>query len=111
MINSPYRYFISKDGSFDKTRNINSISRLLRYCTDRNITVIFGEYNPPTFDMKDSEKWVDMSVAYLKYLVCDLGFTCIKYFNILMSQMVIGLQPTEIIYYGKRCSSYFIKNK
>ena len=82
MINSPYRYFISKDGSFDKTRNINSISRLLRYCTDRNITVIFGEYNPPTFDMKDSEKWVDMSVAYLKYLVCDLGFTCIKYFNI-----------------------------
>ena len=30
MINSPYRYFISKDGSFDKTRNINSISRLLR---------------------------------------------------------------------------------
>ena len=36
MINSPYRYFISKDGSFDKTRNINSISRLLRYCTDRN---------------------------------------------------------------------------
>ena len=32
--------------------------------------------------MKDSEKWVDMSVAYLKYLVCDLGFTCIKYFNI-----------------------------
>ena len=80
MINSPYRYYDSETGTYDKTRNIASISRLLRYCTERGITVMYGEYNPPTWDMKQDQKWVDMSVDYLNYLVNDLGFSCIKYF-------------------------------
>jgi len=82
MINSPYRYYDSVTGKYDKTRNIQSISRLLQYCTDRNITVVYGEYNPPTPSMKNSSEWVDMSVDYLNYLVNDLGFSCIKYFVI-----------------------------
>ena len=82
MINSPYRYYDSETGTYDKTRNIASISRLLRYCTERGITVMYGEYNPPTWDMKQDQKWVDMSVDYLNYLVNDLGFSCIKYFVI-----------------------------
>lgn len=82
MINSPYRYFDPETGKYDKTRNIESISRLLRYCTDNGITVIYGEYNPPTWDMKADQAWIDMSVDYLNYLVNDLGFTCIKYFVI-----------------------------
>ena len=43
---------------------------------------MYGEYNPPTWDMKQDQKWVDMSVDYLNYLVNDLGFSCIKYFVI-----------------------------
>ena len=82
MINSPYRYYDSETGTYDKTRNIASISRLLRYCTERGITVMYGEYNPPTWDMKQDQKWVDMSVDYLNYLVNHLGFSCIKYFVI-----------------------------
>lgn len=82
MINSPYRYYDSATGKYDKTRNIKSISKLLKYCTDNNITVIYGEYNPPTWDMKQDQKWVDMSVDYLNYLVNDLGFSCIKNFII-----------------------------
>jgi len=82
MINSPFRYYDSATGKYDKTRNIESVSRLLKYCTDNNITVMYGEYNPPTWDMKDDQKWVDMSVDYLNYLVNDLGFSCIKYFVI-----------------------------
>lgn len=82
MINSPYRYYDSETGTYDKTRNIASISRLLKYCTERGITVMYGEYNPPTWDMKQDQKWVDMSVDYLNYLVNDLGFSCIKYFVI-----------------------------
>lgn len=82
MINSPYRYFDAVIGKYDKTRNIKSISKLLGYCTTHNITVIFGEYNPPTWSMKQDDKWVNMSVDYLNYLVNDLGFTCIKYFTI-----------------------------
>ena len=82
MINSPFRYYDSENGSYNKTRNIESVSRLLQYCTDRNITVVFGEYNPPTFEKKQSQEWIDMSVDYLNYLVCERGFTCIKHFVI-----------------------------
>lgn len=82
MINSPFRYYDSVTGQYDKTRRIESISRLLQYCTDRNITVMYGEYNPPAWNMKQDQKWVDMSVDYLNYLVNELGFSCIKYFVI-----------------------------
>ncbi|MDH6309065.1 hypothetical protein M2451_001477 [Dysgonomonas sp. PFB1-18] len=82
MINSPFRYYDAETGKYDKTRNIESLSRVLKYCTDNNITVMYGEYNPPTWDMKVDQKWVDMSVDYLNYLVNDLGFSCIKYFVI-----------------------------
>lgn len=82
MINSPFRYYDPATGKYDKTRNLVSISRLLQYCTDNNITVMYGEYNPPTWEMKTDQKWVDMAVDYLDYLVNDLGFSCIKYFVI-----------------------------
>ena len=82
MINSPFRYYTPQTGTYDKTRHLKSISRLLKYCTQKQITVIFGEYNPPTWEMKADQKWIDMSVDYLNYLVCDQGFTCIKHFVI-----------------------------
>jgi hypothetical protein len=82
MINSPYRYYDAKTGTYDKTRNIKSLSKLLGYCTKHDITVIFGEFNPPSWTMKQDDKWVAMSVDYLNYLVNDLGFSCIKYFII-----------------------------
>jgi len=82
MINSPYTYFDATTGKYDKTRNIRSISKLLGYCTSHNITVMFGEYNPPKWSMMKDDAWVDMSVDYLNYLVNDLGFSCIKYFTI-----------------------------
>ena len=46
MINSPFRYYDPQTGKYDKTRNIASLSRLLQYCTDHNIVVMYGEYNP-----------------------------------------------------------------
>lgn len=82
MINSPYRYYDARTGRYDRTRNLASLRRLLQYCQDRGITVAYGEYNPPTWEMKDSQQWVEMSVDYLNFLVCDLGFDCIRYFII-----------------------------
>jgi hypothetical protein len=82
MINSPFRYYDTATGKYNKTRNIASLAKLLQYCTDRNITVVYGEYNPPAWTMKADQKWIDMSVDYLNYLVNDLGFSCIKYFII-----------------------------
>ena len=82
MINSPFRYYDAKTGKYHKNRNTESICKLLQYCTDKDITVIYGEYNPPTWDMKDDPKWVDMAVDYLNMLVNEKGFSCIKYFVI-----------------------------
>jgi hypothetical protein len=82
MINSPFRYYDTATGKYDKARQVTSLARLLQYCTDHNISVIYGEYNPPGWTMKTDQKWIDMSVDYLNYLVNDLGFSCIKYFVI-----------------------------
>ena len=80
MINSPFTYF---DGEgFDDERNSASIKRLLGYCQSRGVMVIYGEYNPPTWEMKGSEEWVKASVKHLNWLVADNGFTCIKHFVI-----------------------------
>jgi len=82
MINSPFRYYDSKTGKYDKERNIESLAKVLQYCQDNDITVLFGEYNPPKWEMKDDDEWINMAADYLNYLVNDLGFTCIKYYNL-----------------------------
>lgn len=82
MINSPFRYYDAETGSYDRERNSESLLKLLDYCQKNGIYVIYGEYNPPTWDMKDSQKWVEWSVDYLNWLVQDLGFDCIRQFVI-----------------------------
>ena len=82
MINSPFRYYDPSTGRYDRERNFDSLSRLLTYCTERGITVVYGEYNPPLWEMKDDPRWIDMSVDYLDFLVNHCGFSCIKHFVI-----------------------------
>ncbi|MBO8454873.1 MAG: hypothetical protein IAC08_00500 [Bacteroidetes bacterium] len=69
MINSPFTYFNAETGKYERDRNKEYITRLLSYCQENGIMVIYGEYNPPTWDMKDSQEWVEMSVNYLIHLV------------------------------------------
>ena len=47
MINSPFTYYDAATGKYDKTRNAESLKRLLDYCQKHSVNVIFGEYNPP----------------------------------------------------------------
>jgi hypothetical protein len=82
MINSPFLYWDATSRTYDKTRNIEKIRRILQYCQDNGITVVYGEFNPPEPQMKDSMQWVEMSVDYLDHLVNVLGFDCIRYFVI-----------------------------
>jgi len=82
LINSPYNYYDAKTGKYDKTRNIESLKNLLSYCQKNNITVLFGEFNPPSWSMKQDTSWIGMAVDYLNYLVVEQGFTCIKYYNL-----------------------------
>lgn len=82
MINSPFRYYNPQTGQYDETRNFDSMKRMLDYCQQNDIMVVYGEYNPPTWDMKQDQEWIDMSVEYLDMLVNKKGYTCIKHFVI-----------------------------
>ena len=80
MINSPLRYYNTIDGSYNRDRNIESLKRMLGFCQKNNITVMFGEFNSPTPQMRTDQKWISMAVNYLNYLVIESGYTCIKYY-------------------------------
>jgi len=80
MIGSPFRYY--NDGKYDRERNEASLLKLLQYCQSRGIEVMYGEFNPPAFSMKGDQKWVEMSVNYLNYLVQEKGMDCIRHFII-----------------------------
>ena len=80
MINSPYTYY--DNGKYERERHSANILKLLSYCQDNGIHVVFGEFNPPLRTMKDDPEWVKMSVDYLNWLVNVKGFTCIKEFVI-----------------------------
>ena len=80
MINSPFTYYNGK--GFDDERNAASIKKLLGYCQRNGILVVYGEYNPPAWEMKASKDWVKASVKHLNWLVGENGFTCIRHFVI-----------------------------
>lgn len=80
MINSPFTYYTGS--GFDDERNSGNLLKLLTYCQSRGIMVVYGEYNPPTWEMKGSQEWVRASVRHLNWLVADKGFDCIKHFVI-----------------------------
>lgn len=82
MINSPYKYYDAATGAYIQGKQINNLCKILDYCQSHGITVVYGEFNPPLWEMKDSPEWVKMSVDYLEHLVCGLGYDCIKYFII-----------------------------
>lgn len=78
MINSPFTYYDGK--GYDDGRNSESLKKILGYCQSRGVMVVYGEYNPPSWDLKGSQEWVEASVRHLNYLVQENGFDCIKHF-------------------------------
>ncbi len=80
MINSPFTYYTG--AGFDDERNADAIVKLLSYCQSRGVMVVYGEYNPPAWEMKGSQEWVEASVRHLNWLVDEKGFDCIKHFVI-----------------------------
>ncbi len=80
MINSPFTYYTGS--SFEDTRHADKLLKLLSYCQSRGVMVVYGEYNPPAWEMKGSQEWVEASVRHLNYLVDGQGFDCIRHFVI-----------------------------
>lgn len=80
MVIASWHYYQGGKINFDN--KIEGVVRFLEYCKANNITVIFGEFEPPTRYSITSDTWIEMASDYLKYLVVDKGFTCIKYYTV-----------------------------
>lgn len=89
-----WRYFKGVDASgapvLDFTCDeVKMVCRLLEYCQDRGIVVLFGDYGVPGFwgypgniDRVDDPRYIEMTTRYLSYLKKDMGFDCIRYYII-----------------------------
>ena len=80
MIGGQNLYY--EHGTYDRERNAEPLLKLLAYCQERGIEVLFGEFNPPDKSLKADPAWVKMSVDYLDWLVQEKGFDCIRHFII-----------------------------
>lgn len=94
---STWRYYkgLDKQGNpiIDfNTQEVQSLCKLLDYCQNKNIKVLFGEWGAPglwnldesipEIERADDPRWVNMITKYLQYLIVEKGYTCIKYYNL-----------------------------
>ena len=68
------------------TRQWNDLLRILKFCQERNIRVMFGDWWFPTdenfyYMSTDDPKYARIIADCVKYLVEDKGFTCIQQYN------------------------------
>lgn len=56
--------------------------KVLDWCQEHGVTVIWGDWGPAGGQRFDSEKWADGMALCLEKLIRERGYTCIRYVNI-----------------------------
>ena len=82
MIAAGWKY--AHGGGYDEERNLEGLAKILQYCTDNDIIVMFGDWGGEMVDAGNdeiNEKNLADAARYVDYLVNDKGFTCIKYYT------------------------------
>jgi len=67
-------------GVYNPEKSAAVLFKMLDYCQQNDITVIWGEWGHQGGENIDLD-WLDRSLNFLSYLVNDKGYTCVKYFN------------------------------
>lgn len=80
MMNSQFHYLGCSPMDYDN--QIEVLAKFLTYCNEHDVTVIFGEFEPPSPYKVDSDNWVTVATGFVEHLINDLGFTCIKYYTV-----------------------------
>lgn len=78
MIAPGWNYLI--DGQFNPAKSEAVLFRILDFCLEHNITVIFGEWGHSGGSSID-RNWLSQAADFLEYLIVDRGYTSIKYYN------------------------------
>jgi len=83
MISSGW-YYLDQNQNFYPQKTTKAFHRMMKYCTDNNITVMFGEWGHEFVNGDRNQinsKWMNLTVEYLDYLINDKGYSCIKFYN------------------------------
>lgn len=82
MIAAGWKY--AGSGGYDAERNIEGLVRILQYCTDNDITVMFGDWGGEMVDAGNNtinESNLADAARYVDYLINTRSYTCIKYYT------------------------------
>lgn len=75
-----------RDGVLDTSAGLDHMCRLLDYCQSRNVTVMFGDWGGWMVDPEAKTVNIPLiaqAADYVKFLVEEKGYTCIKYYNLI----------------------------
>jgi hypothetical protein len=78
MIAPGWNYIIN--GQYNPAKSEAVLFRILDFCQENNITVMFGEWGHSGGNSID-QQWLRQSADFLEYLLNVRGYTCIKYYN------------------------------
>jgi hypothetical protein len=82
MVDGNWSYI--RNNSYDPSKTSDALLRILQYCQDNNITVMFGEWGHKYLNgdrTQINETWLTWCANYLDWMVNHHGFSCIRYFN------------------------------
>ncbi len=74
----------ARNGAYDPDLQIEPLGKILQYCTDNNITVMFGDWGGNMVDASKNtinEENLADAAKYADYLINNKGYSCIKYYN------------------------------
>lgn len=84
MIAAGWKY--ARNGDYDPTLHLEGLEKILQYCTDHDITVMFGDWGGGMVEISDlsiNKENLTKAAKYVQFLIEEKRFTCIKYYNLI----------------------------
>ncbi|HOI49310.1 MAG TPA: hypothetical protein PK167_08395 [Prolixibacteraceae bacterium] len=78
MVSAGWNYL--SNGQFDPAKSEPVLLKILDFCQQEEIAVMFGEWGHQGGTGIDQE-WLENSASFIEWLINVKGYSCIKYFN------------------------------
>jgi len=101
-----------KDGKLNVTYNHLQMSKILGYCQKHGVTVVFGDWGGHMVNSKTNKmnrQNLSFAARYVKYLINNKGYTCIKYYNMINEPNGYWSAADGNYHLWSRAISYFHK--
>jgi hypothetical protein len=78
MVSAGWNYMV--DGRYDPSKSEAVLVKILDFCQQEGIAVLFGEWGHSGGTGID-EVWLENSAKFIEWLINTKGYSCIRYFN------------------------------